>query len=93
MILSRSTRSFYMLTCIFDVYLGRIPNIAAFGRKLYKSKKIVHGYVRGDAKKVFMGSKNASYNFYTQISSIYDASMLNSSKIASKFVFLGKIKE
>ena len=93
MILSRYTTTFYMLTCIFDVYLGRIPNIAAFGSKLYISKKIVHGNERGDFIKVVMASKNASYYFYTQVSSIHEAPLFNSSNRASKFVFLRKITE
>ena len=93
MILSRYTTTFYLLTCIFDVFLGRILNIAAFGSKLYISKKIVHGNERGDFIKVVMASKNALYYFYTQVCSIHEAPLFNSSSRASKFAFLRKITE
>ena len=93
MILSRYTMSFYLLTCIFDVFLVRIPNTDAFGSKLYISKKIVHGNERGDFIKVVMASKNALYYFYTQVCSIHEAPLFNSSNRASKFVFLRKITE
>ena len=82
-----------MLTCIFDVFLGIILNIAAFVNKLYISKKIVHGNERGDLIKVVMASKNALYYFYTQVCSIHEAPLFNSSNIASKFVILRKLRK
>ena len=89
-ILSRYTTTFYMLTCIFDVFLGRILNIAAFGSNLYISKKVVHGNEKGDIIKVVMAGKNALHYFYTQVCSIHEEPLFNAGKRASKFVFLKK---